>query len=50
MILEIQEIREGQEIPLKNIAFIAELKNDAMDVLAEHGIQRIVPFFQKDPS
>ncbi|MGL4367096.1 MAG: RsmE family RNA methyltransferase [Brevinemataceae bacterium] len=41
----------GKEIPLQTTALISELKNDRMDdsisLLAEYGIQRIIPFFSK---
>lgn len=47
--LKVLSSNSSQEQALYSIAFIAELKNDAMDnsisLLAEHGIQSIIPFF-----
>lgn len=49
--LQVLSQNKGKEIPLLSIAFIAELKNDAMDdsviLLAEQGIQKIIPFFSQ---
>ncbi|MGL4563298.1 MAG: RsmE family RNA methyltransferase [Brevinema sp.] len=50
-LLTVVDIKVGTEIPLLATAFISELKSDAMDnsisLLAEHGIQRIIPFFSE---
>ncbi len=47
--LKVLSSKMGAERALHSIAFIGELKNDAMDntisLLAEHGIQTIIPFF-----
>ena len=47
--LKVLSSKIGSEKALQSIAFIGELKNDAMDstisLLAEHGIQTIIPFF-----
>ena len=47
--LKVLSSKMGSEKALHSIAFIGELKNDAMDnsisLLAEHGIQTIIPFF-----
>jgi len=47
--LKVLSSKIGLEKALHSIAFIGELKNDAMDntisLLAEHGIQTIIPFF-----
>jgi len=49
--LKVISKERGKEIPLNITAFIGELKNDAMDntisILAEHGIQNIIPFFSE---
>lgn len=49
VILRIQDIKKGKEVAINSIAFLAELKSDAMDnaisILAEHGIPKIIPFF-----
>lgn len=49
VIVRIAEIKKGKEQAINSIAFLAELKNDAMDnaisILAEHGIPKIIPFF-----
>lgn len=41
----------GAEVPLNCTAYVAELKHDAMEeavsLLAEHGIQQIIPFFSE---
>ncbi|MGL4676204.1 MAG: RsmE family RNA methyltransferase [Brevinema sp.] len=47
VLLKILNSQLGQEIALETIAYIAELKamDDAISILAEHGIQTIIPFF-----
>lgn len=49
VIIRVIDIKEGKEKAIHCIAFLAELKSDAMDnaisILAEHGIPRIIPFF-----
>lgn len=49
--LKVLSSKFGSEKALHSVAFIGELKNDAMDntisLLAEHGIQKIIPFFAK---
>ncbi|MGL4388911.1 MAG: RsmE family RNA methyltransferase [Brevinema sp.] len=51
VLLKVLDQQKGKEIPLLATAFISELKNDAMDdsiaLLAEHGVQRIIPFFSE---
>ncbi len=45
--IKIIDIKQGTEKPLLATAFLAEIKamDDAISILAEHGIQRIIPFF-----
>ncbi|MGL5956597.1 MAG: RsmE family RNA methyltransferase [Brevinema sp.] len=45
--IKIINTRIGQETPLITTAFVAELKamDEVITILAEHGIQHIVPFF-----
>ena len=47
--LQVLSQNQGKEKALLSTAFLAELKNDAMDdaiaILAEHGIPHIIPFF-----
>lgn len=49
--LKVLSQTQGKEIPLHAVAFIGELKSDAMDqsisLLAEHGIPKIIPFFSE---
>ncbi|MGL4394393.1 MAG: RsmE family RNA methyltransferase [Brevinema sp.] len=51
VLLKVLDKKQGREIPLRATAFISELKSDAMDdsiaILAEQGIQRIIPFFSE---
>ncbi len=45
--IKIIDIKQGTEKPLLATAFLAEIKamDEAISILAEHGIQRIIPFF-----